>query len=198
MQVKEKGSNKSFYLTLLVLIEKGMNPTKICKELNLSKQNLNYYLRQLKKKGIIKKLGYGVWKIQSKNLTSEHGVNSSKNIRGHAFIWKIKLHQPKDWINILEKHKIKYKLIRNCIPRIYFNNKKIWLGKESITIYEPNSYYGINAIESRKHAVFNLLETLEHIERTLKINLRPYTFTPAREHFALIKNDLANQCNKNN
>jgi DNA-binding transcriptional ArsR family regulator len=198
-EVKGLTSNKSFYLTILEQIKKGNNPKKICEILTITKQNLNYYLRKLKDKGLIEKISYGTWRIlPSKNLYLEHTKNLSKNIRGHAFIWKIKLNKEFNWLEILKRNKLDYKLLRNCIPRIYIDKKKIWLGKKTLTIYETNSYHGINAIESRKYAVFNLLELIKKIESKLKINLRPYKFTPTREHFALIKNELANQCNKNN
>lgn len=77
------------------------------------------------------------------------------------------------------------------------NNRKIWLGKKTITIYEPHSFYGINAVESRKYAVCSLIEQIEALEKKLQVNLYPYIFKPAREHYGIIKNDLAIQCNKN-
>lgn len=182
-------------LLVLNLLKKGLNPSKIFKELNLKKQTLQYYLTNLKKKGIIQKKGYGVWEV--KDFNSNTLNLKPKLIRGHAFIWTIKLPlETRGWEERLNRLKIPYKLIRGQTPRIYLGKKKVWLGKKTITLYEPNSFYGQNAIESRKYAVFTLLEDLKSLEKKLQFKLGNYVFSPSREHFALIKNDLAKQCNK--
>ncbi len=54
---------KNFYLMVHDLISKGINPKDICFKLNISKQNLQYYLNYLKENGFIRKLGYGVWEV---------------------------------------------------------------------------------------------------------------------------------------
>lgn len=182
-------------LLVLNLLKKGLNPSKISKELNLKKQTLQYYLTNLKKKGIIQKKGYGVWEVKDFNSSTLNP--HPKLIRGHAFIWTIKLPlETRGWEERLNRLKIPYKLIRGQTPRIYLGKKKVWLGKKTITLYEPNSFYGQNAIESRKYAVFTLLEDLKSLEKKLQFKLGNYVFSPSREHFALIKNDLAKQCNK--
>lgn len=190
-----KRDKVNLYLFVLNLLKQGKSPSKISKELNLSKQNLQYYLSLLKKKGIIEKKGYGVWEV--KTFTSNTLDHNPKPIRGHAFIWTIKLPQEtKDWKERLNKLKIPYRLVRGQTPRIFLGKKKVWLGKKTITLYEPNSFYGENAIQSRKYAVIGLLEDLRALERTLQYKLGNYVFSPSREHFALIKNDLAKQVNK--
>ena len=89
-----------------------------------------------------------------------------------------------------------YKLVRGYTPRIFIKGKKIWLGKETIVIYETKSFYGKNAIQSRKYAVFELLSTLDKLSKELGISIgKPY-FKPTREHYGMIKNELARQCNK--
>jgi hypothetical protein len=182
-------------LSIVSLLKQGKNPSKISKELNLKKQTLQYYLTNLKKKGIIQKKGYGVWEV--KDFNSNTLNHNPKPIRGHAFIWTIKLpSETKDWKEHLDKLKISYRLVRGQTPRIFLGKKKVWLGQKTITLYEPNSFYGSNAIESRKYAVYTLLEDLKKLERLLHIKLGKYIVSPAREHFALIKNDLAKQVNK--
>ena len=179
---------------LLDLLSDGKTPAQISKKLGISKQNVYYYTSVLKKRGIIKKLGYGVWEV--KKYTSNTLSKTSKKIRGHAFIWKVKLHKEYDWIKILAKYKIHYKLVRSKTPRIIINNKKIWLGKKTIVIYEVNSFYGVNSIESKKYAVISLIELLESIQNRLRVNLTPHTFSTSREHYGMIKNELARQYNR--
>jgi len=198
---KNLANKKNLYFTILNKLKQGTNLSKIKEDFSISKQKLNYYLNKLKKDGYIKNKGYGYYEVKDlgKDTINSH---TQKLIRGHAFIWTIKLPQEiKGWdkrIEILEKNKIKFKLIGvlKTTPRIFINNKKIWLGNKTLTIFEPNSFYGNNAIQSRKYAVFKLLSTLEAFERKFNINIKPYTFKPAREHYGLIKNDLAIQCNK--
>ena len=195
MAVKKEVQSKGFYLVLFERLKQGKTPKEISEELGITKQNLNYYLRQLKNKGLIENKGYGVWEVGGQ---IEHAiVLSKKTVRGHALIWKVKTSKKIDWKEVLKQNNIEFKLVRNCIPRAFIQNKKVWFGKESLTIYEPNSFYGENAIESRKYAVISLKETLQHLSKLIHINILPCEFTPAREHYALIKNDLAKQCNRN-
>lgn len=202
MRSKKGGSAKTnfdFYFTLLQKIKAGKRPAQISKEFNLSKQNIYYYTRILRDLGFIKKKGYGVWEVlQSKREHLEHGLAwRDKKIRGHAVIWKVKPTKKFDWKSILEKKNIHYNLVRGYTPRLFIKNRKVWLGKESITIYETKSFYGKNAIESRKYAVYELKTILEALEKKLGISLGRYVFKPSREHFGMIKNSLAQQCNKN-
>ena len=199
MGCKKIGSKKSFYWTILGRLNQDTILKNIQNEFNISKQKLNYYIRQLRKEGLIINKGRGWWEVVKgcKNMV-EHTQKSSKNIRGHAFIWTIKI-PDKYKLNFKERLnnlKIRYKLIRGCTPRIIINNRKVWIGKKTITIFEPHSFYGQDAIESRKYAVIRLLETVGLLELKLELSLRPYEFHPAREHYGLIKNDLAIQCNR--
>lgn len=191
---KVRPQDLGVYLPVIKLIEQNKSPSQISRILNISKQNLNNHLRRLvKNKKIIKK-SRGIYKV---NSSPEHPSKLfPKEIRGHAFIWTLKLNRKWDWINRLNKFKQTYKLVRNTIPRIIINNRKIWLGKENIVIYEAHSFYGKTAAESKRHAVISLLETINKLEFKLNINLKPYIFKPAREHYGIIKNDLAQQCNR--
>jgi len=195
MKVKQLGSKKNFYLTIFRLLKDGKNPKTISDELHISKQNINYYLRKIKNQGLIRKVGYGTWELVKEIEYTEK--KSKNNIRGHAFIWKVKLPREINWEKEL-KGKIDYKIIRKHTPRAFIGKKKVWFGKENLIIFEPISFYGDNAIESRKYAVISLLEALQSIENKLSIKLSPYKFTPCREHFAIVRNDLAIQCNRNN
>lgn len=194
---KKITSKVNFYFTLLDLIKNPkISSSKICKKLKISKQNLYYHRRKLQELGFLKK-EKSIWIVlKSKKKDLEHTLNwREKKIRGHAFIWKVKTNRLYDWKMLLERNKIPYKLVRGYIPRIFINNKKIWLGKESITIYETKSFYGKNALESRKYAVHELQKVIESLKNTLKIDFK-YFFSPVREHFGMIKNVLAQQLNK--
>jgi len=204
-QVKNSTSTQNFYLTIIKLLKQNLNPTQISKKLNISKQKLNYYIRQLKKNRIIRKIGYGTWEVvkEVKKSTQVALIKTSKKeVRGHAFMWKVKLPKIKNWekrTEILKKLKINFKLINNRTPRIILQNRKIWLGSKNLIIYEPQSFIAENSIESRKLAVYGLKSLLEALESKLKVSFKInklYQFKVAREHYALMKNLLAIQCNK--
>lgn len=196
--------SEQFLLDILNLIEKGYNPSKICVQLNLSKQSLNYHLAKLKKENLIKKVGYGVWEINKvKSLINQTQAQPQqvKNIRGHAFIWKVRFNKQFNWKEILESKQINYDEmgIKNT-PRIILDNKKIWLGKKNVIIYfnKKDSFFAFNSIESKKLAVYSLLQTVSLLSNTLGIPPVKYKFTSAREHYSLIQNCLAMQCDKEN
>lgn len=60
-QVKE--FTNDFYFTILHHIKQGLNPTSISKAEKRSKQNIAFYIANLKKWGYIKKVGYGTWEV---------------------------------------------------------------------------------------------------------------------------------------
>lgn len=124
-------------------------------------------------------------------------TNPKNQIRGHAFIWKVRFFPKKiDWIRRLEKYKIPYKLILNDkVARIIFKNRKIWLSKKGIVIYEPIDYFGKSSFETKGKAVFEMDKIIKGLGRKLQINLDNYEFTTSREHYGIIKNELAKQYN---
>lgn len=193
-------TNKKVILYLIVSkIKAGKNPAKISKELKINPRTLQYYIRQLTKDGIIKKESYGVWKVEKEvsKTTKAHQKKYQKQIRGHAFNWKVKFPFQIDWKRRLKQSNIKYQLIgiKQTTPRIIFNNKKIWFTKTGLVIYEPKSFFSPSSHTSKGYAVFELDRTIKQLGRKLKINLDKYQFTTSREHYGLIKNELARQYN---
>jgi len=185
---------KSALLDIIIAsIQAGKYPAQIAKEQKISKQKLHYYLRKLKDEGLIVKKGYGVWE------TNFYSNQVGHMVRGHGFMWKVKLHHHFQWKNILLKKKIPFKEQKNKTIRIIVNERKIWLGQKNIIIYEPASFFGRNSIESKKFAVLKLLKLLGVLEAKFGLSLKGkegYTFKVRRQHYALIKNALAIQCNE--
>jgi hypothetical protein len=177
-------------------LKKGKNPSKIAKDLSISKQKTQYYIGKLKREGYIQKKGYGVWEVKKSTLNTLE-LKQPKPIRGHAFIWKVKTPKEiKGWLDLLNSKDVDYKLVTTNVPRVFIKNRKVWLGKKHIIIYENTSYYAKDSINARKYAVISLLELLQALEHKLGVNLKPYVFKPSREHYGIIKNELARQCNR--
>jgi hypothetical protein len=190
---------RGLYQLVLRKIELGMNPAKICKTYNLNKKSVQNVVGKLKRQGIIKKIGYAVWEVDKQVLNQVRQLEikkTSHQIRGHAFNWKIRFLRQIDWIKRLEKYSVPYKLVGfQQIPRIIIDNKKIWLTKKGMTIYETKDFFANNSFSSKGKAVYELDRLIKKIGRKLEIDLTPYKFTTLREHFALIKNELARQYN---
>lgn len=194
----------NFELDIVNSIKKGFRPSQIAKQLNVSLSRLSYHLSLLKKKGMIKKISYGVWEIDP---IGEHKISSNvtnsqvSKVRGHAFVWKVQAKGFKgfNWINLLNERKVPYteKGLAKY-PRVLINGKKVILGQKNIIIYEPISFFAQNSVVSRKYAIWSLLEALQSLEKVLGVSIKGFRFTPNREHYSLVKNELANQCNKNN
>ena len=181
--------------TLLDLIKNQKKPISATKQLKISKQLLSYHLRQMTKKGLIRKKGFGVWEIVKDSTKS----TSQGNIRGHGFTWIINVPKnTKNWNKreqLLTKNKIKFKLTGNTI-RIIVKGKKVWLNNNSIIIFDSNSFRATTPLETRKMAIYELLTTIKSVESKIKLKLPKYQFKSNREHYALVKNGLAIQCNK--
>lgn len=193
--VKELPSPEVIKNLLLDTINSSKKPIILTKNYNISKQLLSYYLRQLRLKGAIRKLEKGHWEIVKDYLE----LTGKRKARGHGFIWNIKLSKEiKGWDKrneVLTKLNIPYVKAGNTI-RIEIRGKKVWLNNKSIIIYENKSFFDSSPLETRKLAIYELIETVRSLESTIKINLGKYRFTTKREHIAWIKDNLAIQCNK--
>jgi hypothetical protein len=170
---------------VLDLLNQGKTPSQICKEHNIKKQLLNYYLKTLKANGNIKKIGYGTWEVK---INTYNTLTKQVKIRGHAFIWKLRINKDFDW------SKFNLKKLKN-VYQININNKKVWLSKRKVTIYENKDFNGIDAIQSRKLATFEMLKDLDTLKKTLNINFN-FGFEVSREHYSMVKNELANYYNQ--
>jgi len=176
-------------------LKEGKKAKEIADEFNISKSNLSYYLAKLKKQGAIRYKGFGIWQVQKSVPTQSP---DKKQIRGHAFIWKIEFNKKIDWEKKLKQSKIDYKTQSNGhVFRIFFLGKKVWLTKKGMIIYEPYDFWGKSSYESKGKAVFNLDRYIKNLFFKLKIKPIPYQFTTSREHFAKVKDEMARQYNNN-
>lgn len=198
--------NKNFYSKIYEELKSTSNLIKIKDKFNISKQNLNNYLRLLRKDGLIKRISKGYYEVinPSKRATKYDSNLPKDIIRGHAFVWTIKITKEiSNWdrrIDILNSNKINYKLVglMKNIPRIKILGRKIWLCNDKIRVFDKKntSYYGDNAIESKRKALITFLEIVSALENKLNISFKPLDFEFNKEHYALIKNDLAIEHNK--
>lgn len=191
---------RDFYTPILNELKNTTNLTNISKKLSISKQVLNYYLRKLKEKGFVTQKSKGWYELtNSKNSTKYGNLLPKDFIRGHAYIWNIKLTRKiENWekrIEILKSKGINYNLVGALkdIPRIKVLGRKVWLCKDHLRIFDikNSSYYGQTSIESRYRALNEVFLIVGALESKLGVFLRPVEINWQKEHYALIKNDLA-------
>lgn len=204
-----KDSKKVGLDRVLEEIKSGLSPAQISRKYSIPKQNISYFVGKLKEKGCIEKIGYGTWRFlralpEVKDLTTRQYDRSTltfpkKEIRGHAFIWKIEFVKPYNWPKIVRhynKKKLTFQLMQhNKVIRTIFKNRKIWLGKRGLTIYEPIDFLGRSSFEVKGKAVFEMDLLVKNLLKELSVPFRAYRFTTSREHYGIIKNELARQYN---
>lgn len=201
MVVKNQLKRESFYLSITRGLGVSTNLTKLQKKLGLSKQQLNYYLRKLKSKGWIIQKGRGWYEPvkQSKNSIKYGDLLVKDSSRGHAYVWNVEI--PKEiegWdkrIKKLREKGINFNLVGalKTTPRIKALGRKVWLCNDHLRIFDKpkQSYYGKTAKESKNLAHLELLEIVRVLENKLGFLFKPLKYSIKKEHYALIRNDLA-------
>jgi len=167
---------KNFYLTIYRHIQTN-NSLPSPKSLNISKQNLNYYVRGLKQADLIERVGYGVWKtlddftekevkekvkktrVVTTTLKSLNIAKKKRILRYHSIQFKLSLPRFEYWNRrhiYLGKKQIPFKTLTGNKHRIVHKNIIYHLCSESIIFYVPESinFYGYTA-DDLKRRVFN-------------------------------------------
>lgn len=214
-EVKKTSPRQNFYFNIVSYIKSNSKLPKYATLGFKSKQALNYYIQDLKKAGFINKLGYGTWEVlkdfnildlkKSKkiNLGNPKELNNLKEVRGHAFMFKLRIPSIRNWGNLptfLMEHNIKDKPLKYG-HAILFRGRKVHLFKESIIIYEKESYIADVAKDTKSYAIYEFLKLVQALETLFKVSFKinkTYKFRICREHYALLKNCLARQYDKEN
>lgn len=204
-------------------LKQGLNPAKICSLFNLSKTRVDYHLSSLKKRMLIKKIGYGTYEIlkdydsKQVQITTRVGIDNPQanldlfkpdSVRAHAFQFTISINPHlRNWdkrAEILDKLGIKFKELKvfGGGQSFTFKGRKVWLTSKSIIVFEKSSYMAETSKEGRKYAVYDFLTFVGALERYLKADFGAsrgkVKFKVSRQHYALIKNSLAQQYNREN
>lgn len=210
MEVKDQDGKKrrlvkkDFELRVLGELAQGIMPVEIAAKYNMKPGHLSYYLSSLIKQKAIQRVGI-TWEILAAGqvkLSSHKGDTQVggqvKDKRGHAFIWKVKPSKAFGWVKLLKEKEIHFEVKGIAYtPRIILNGKKIWLGQRFITIFEPEekSFYGRNALEAKKEAIWELIDTIDSLKKVLGIDFK-YQFTCSRHHYGHIENLIAQRARK--
>lgn len=197
-------------------LQRGLRPSEICKQFSINKKSLQHHLSSLKRAKLIKKVGYGVWEIlqdfSQKEVSQSPQVGRHQlkkmsdflkpdSVRGHAFVFRYEVPQGlRNWARrgeLLEKAGIKFNPLNifGGGQQLIFEGRKVWLTDKSIVIYEQESFMAEKAKEAQSKAISHFLEILEGLGRYLQADFKLHRarFKVSRQHYALIKNALAKQ-----
>lgn len=208
-------------LSVVQRIRAGQRPSQIARELGISKTALQYHLNQLKAAGVISKLGYGVWEVNISDpkevqITSHVGHDKTPHfellkpqpdtVRGHAFVFVLKVPSGlQNWNNrrreeYLQRQGIAYQRlsIAGGGQRLFIDGRKTWLTDRSVVIYEQASFFADTAPDAKKSALASFLAVVKKLERLLNADFtfrlgKEYRFKVSRQHYALVRNALAEQ-----
>ena len=223
VQPASQVKHSNLYLYILQQLKLGNQPAKMVRELGIPKTSFQYYLKKLKDRGAISKLGYGTWavvnegilvknekceavRIDMENPQAKLSHFLPDSVRGHAFVFTLKIPEHlRNWTNenrelFLLKNNINFTNLTTFGggQRLLHKGRKIWLTNKSVIIYEKSSYLAETAANAKSHAIYNFISLIKGLERLLHADFteragRQYTFKVSRQHYALIKNALAKQ-----
>jgi DNA-binding transcriptional ArsR family regulator len=128
------------------------------------------------------------------------------SVRGHAFVFVLKVPPGLlNWNNrrreeYLKRHGIAYQQLRIAGggQRIFVGGRKVWLTTSSVIIYEKSSFFAETAKDAKHHALMTFIALVKKLERQLHADFtfklgKEYRFKVSRQHYALVKNALAEQ-----
>ncbi len=194
-------------------LKAGLNQKEISKKYSMPKQTTSYNVGKLIELGCVEKIGHGVssvWKflkvVPNRPKATRKVKAGLHEIRGHAFIWNIEFLEKRfDWIQIIKNYKQRYKkpalsfkmICAGKVPRTIFKNRKIWLTKTGLTIYEPLDFMGKSSFSVKGEAVSEMDKLVKGLIKKLGLKMQHYRFKCSREHFAHVRNQMARQFNDN-
>jgi len=227
-QPAPQAKHSNLYLYIIQQLKLGNQPAKMIRTLGIPKTTFQYYLKNLKDRGVISKLGYGVWEVVNESILVKNEKceavrvtmdNPQTNfsyflpdsVRGHAFVFTLKIPKGlRNWNNEMREAFLQKKGI-NFInlttfgggQRIIHKGRKVWLTNKSVIVYEKSSYFSDISTNAKSHAIYNFISLTKSLERLLHADFteragRQYSFKVSRQHYALVKNALAKQYDAQN
>ena len=140
------------------------------------------------------------------SFTSLQSKLQPDSVRAHALIITVRVPKNlRNWNNdararYLTKHELDFMPlhISGGGQRIVFKGRKVWLTNPSVVIFDRSSYFAATSKESKQLALYKLFQLVQQLERALQADFteragRQYRFKVSRQHYALVKNALAEQ-----
>jgi len=193
---------------ILRLLSNYLTIEQIAKTLNKSPKTIYKAFSNYIKKGWINKdrtlTSNGIKKVENTIAISQKVEFQPNTIRLHNLVFKINIKKIKGWKNkekLLNLRQISFKTINLGTwktEQIVIDNRKIWLNPKRLILY-MGDYYENTPFEAFEKSLQDMKGLIQKVEKALNLNLINKDFIDfevSRQHYALIKNQLAEQYNK--
>ena len=186
-------TRSNLYFYILQQLKLGNQPAKMIHSLGIPKTTFQYYLKNLRDRGLISKLGYGVWEVVDQGILAKNEkceplrvamdnpqqsnlyLFTQDAVRAHAFVFTLKIPEGlRNWNNLnrevfLSKRDIQFTNLTTFGggQRILHKGRKVWLTNKSVIIYEKSSYLAETAMDAKSHAIYNFISLIKGLERLL-------------------------------
>jgi hypothetical protein len=219
LETTPNNSPKQNLELIVKLLDSRFTARQVAKRLNITETRLNNWLVPLKKLGIIQKVGYGTWKtswqkwanFQGKELQINTPLGSRQGggikfgvVRGHAFQFVVPLPERvglQEWVRRVNNRGEWVELPKNKVIGLFFKGNRVWLTEKSVVVWFKRSFWGSSAQEAHDFALSDFRDWVFGLERFLKVKLfqgERLRFKVCRNHFALVRNDLAKLYDREN
>jgi hypothetical protein len=185
--------------TLLVFnsIRQAIQPAEIWKSGTLTKRQVKYALKKLRRAGFIERISYGVWKVLVPELPEKRRDKTAPiaphvalthphkegtipdTVRAHGMVLTLRIPKLQAWDRREEILSMQDKdgqpiMHFKRIPqgqRIFFEGRKIWLCDRSIVIYFPKEYswFKVTAPEARQAVLYETISLIKKLEGELHV-----------------------------
>ncbi|HDS45305.1 MAG TPA: ArsR family transcriptional regulator [Methanomicrobia archaeon] len=142
----------------------------------------------------------------SSTKNSNFSTVKPDTVRAHAFMLTLKVPKGlRNWTGemrrrFLLEHGLDFTPLRIAGggQRIIFKGRKVWLTNPSVILFDRASYFANTSKDSKQLALYKLFQLVRQLERALDADFteragRQYRFKVSKQHYALVKNALAEQ-----
>jgi hypothetical protein len=204
-QVNQKHTPKEVNLSYISLLEKGCLLKDIARINGVSIPYVSKVIKRLKACGAVSRIGYGVWNVDRslyyshlKQVNQITGCRSRDTppVRGHGFRFFVRLPEA-DYGKFMGKADFVFKEVPGGFSFELFGHRVKLFLSGSLDVYFKSgwSVYADSSHVSFRAALVELERILVRFECLFDIGLsRPFKFGVTRQHYALIKNELAKDC----
>lgn len=187
----------------LTLLSQYQTYKQISQNLKIGKSAISMAFKRFKQQGFINEdrtlTSAGIDFLKKVNI---HAISKKVNpqVRGHDLVFTLSLPSINNWEKRTQYLKLK-KILFKILPymkseSIVIDERKVWLTNKSVIFFMGKSYFADTSIQAISKALEDLFSLIHQLEKKLKVSLKHpegYLIRTSRQHFALIKNELAQQ-----
>lgn len=199
--VNQSAKGKKVYFTYMDFLKSGLTPAQIARKEGVSKQYVSKVLRPLKACGAVSRVGYGVWKVEPEkyeaalkvvNLNASVGGKAKGSVRGHGFRFLVRT-RLMDWGRLVSGRRCP---MGGFLVEVLGHKLKLFRRSFEVYFRKGWSAFGPDSLVTFRAALAELGKVVGKLERLYGVDLgRPLKLRVSRQHYALVRNELAKEYN---